>query len=94
MGMIVEASIASRTPAELATGAADDDARQDEHHAGDTQQMGEIPQAERRAAVRVDVGHQVDGHIKDTRDDHHGEAKLAGRGEAPKLIHPALYRQH
>ena len=82
----------SRALAELATGAVDDDARQDEHHAGDTQQMGEMLQAKRSVVMRVDVGHDVDGHIKDSRDDHHGESKLAGQGKAPKLVRSALYR--
>jgi hypothetical protein len=91
MGMTVEASIASRSLAELATGAASDDARQDENHAADTQQMGEVLRAECRMAVRLNVGHEVDGGIGDPRNHHHGEAELAGQGNPPKLFQRALY---
>jgi hypothetical protein len=45
MGMTVEASISSRSLAELAAGAVDDDARQDENHAGEAENVGEVRQA-------------------------------------------------
>ena len=85
----------SRALAELATGAADDDARQDENHAGDTQQMGEMLRAQHRmGGMRVAPAHEVDGDVADPRSNHQGEAELAGKGEAPKLFETALYRQH
>jgi hypothetical protein len=92
MGMTVEASIASRSLAELATGAADDDARQNEDHAGDTEQVGEMLRAECRMVVRVAIGHEVDRDIECAGDEHHGEANQADRRHVSHLFQPVLYR--
>jgi hypothetical protein len=55
--------------AELATGAVDDDARQDENHANDAEQVGGVLQAE-PVVAGVIGGHQVNGNVAD-RSHHH-----------------------
>jgi hypothetical protein len=79
MGMAVEASIASRTLAELAAGAVDHDASQDEEHAGDTEQVREVLRAEVTVMAGVHIGAQMHRDVEDTGDHHHGETDLAWR---------------
>jgi hypothetical protein len=95
MGMTVEASSASRSLAELATGAVDDDTRQDEDHAGDPEDVGEMLRAE-PVMAGVRAGHQVHGDIEGTCPDHHHEPELAEARDPTKLPSrpTALYRWH
>ena len=78
--------------AELATGAADDDARQDEQHAGDTEQVSHVLQAELRVVVHGDVGHEMHADIEGTGSHHQAQAQLARQRNPTELAHPALYR--
>jgi hypothetical protein len=90
MGMTVETSIASRALAELATGAVNDDARQDKDHAGDTRQVRQVLWAELAMAF-VRTGKKVNDDVEDAGEHHHSEPELADRRDATKFVHD-LYR--
>jgi hypothetical protein len=85
MGMTVEASSASRSLAELATGAVEDDARQDEDHAGDAEDVGEMLSAH-AVMARVRAGQQVHGDVESTCPDHHHEPELAEARDPTKVL--------
>jgi hypothetical protein len=86
MGMTVEASSASRSLAELATGAVDDDARQDENHAGDAEEVGEVLRAE-AVMAGVRAGQQVHGDVEGTGPDHHHQPEPADARDPTQLLH-------
>jgi hypothetical protein len=80
MGIGVETSSFRRRAAELATGAVDDDARQDKDHADDAEQVSGVLEAQ---AVKpcVPTCRRVHQHIDEPGDGHqeHPTGLIAGR---------------
>jgi hypothetical protein len=68
MGIGVETSRLGRRTAELATGAVDNDARQDEDHADEPKKVGRVLRAETTTGVLA--GCQVHDNVECTRGDH------------------------
>jgi hypothetical protein len=96
MGIGVETSRLWPRTAELATGAVNDDAREDESHADDAEQMGGVLWAEPVVAGVV-AGHRVDDHVEGTGARHQEQATAAKEREVMDLCEPPpgpLYRQH
>jgi len=91
MGMTVEASIPSRALAELATGAVDDDARQDEDHAGDTEEVREVLRAELVMAC-VRTAEHMNDDVEDAGKHHHHEPEHADQRDPTKFLDLSLYR--
>jgi hypothetical protein len=81
MGIGVETSRLGRRVAELATGAVDDDARQYQDHAGDTEEVGRVLRAE--LVVRgMGSGHQMHDHVKHAGREDQQEPDTARRRES------------
>jgi hypothetical protein len=96
MGIGVETSTLGRRAAELATGAIRDDARQDENHADDAQQVGSVLRAD-PVMTGVRAGGQVNDHVEDARGDHQEQPDAAHRRKGSCLVEepvPIVYRQH
>jgi hypothetical protein len=96
MGIGVETSWLGRRVAELATGAVDHDARQDENHADKAEKMGGVFKSEAVVAGVIN-GCQVDDHIETTGRHHEEQAAAAQEREFADLPEPLrhrLYRQH
>jgi hypothetical protein len=96
MGIGVETSRLGRRAAELATGAMCDDARQDEDHADDAQEMGGVLGAE-SVMPGVLAGRKVHDHVENTRDYHQLQPHATQRREGTYLKNELLalfYRQH
>jgi hypothetical protein len=93
MGIVVETSIGGRSRAALAADAVRDDARKDEDHACDADQVSGVLAAEplvsvvaaRRAEMDHDVENSTHGHERQTDEDH--ERKPPG---LPRKV----YRKH
>jgi hypothetical protein len=92
MGMAVRTSMVGRARAAMAADAVDDDARQDEGHACDADEVRDVLRREPpvnvvldRAEVDHDVEHAPDGHRGEADEHHHRKAC-----ERPE----PLYRKH
>jgi hypothetical protein len=93
MGIGVETSRLGRRAAELATGAICDDARQDENHADDAEQVGGVLRAERVAGVLA--GRQMHDHVERTCGDHQQQRNAGEPRKGGCLATIAVfYRQH
>jgi len=90
--MTVGASSTNRSLAELATGAVDDDARQDENHAGDAEDVSQMLRADAVMAgvpAREEVSHDVEA----TGPDHRHQPEPAHAWHATQVApHSPLYR--
>src|SRR5574338_17683 len=98
MGMAVETSTCLglwRRNAALVTGPAHDEARQDEDHAGDTDQMGQVLDSEVVGVVvrRMREPEPVDDDVESAASGHHGEAEQHQDGESAREPE-RLYHQH
>jgi hypothetical protein len=96
MGIGVETSWLGRRVAELATGAVDDYARQDENHADDAEEVGGVLQAEAVVAGVV-ARRRVDDDVERAGRHHQQQAGAAHEREGTDLPEPlrhSLYRQH
>jgi hypothetical protein len=72
--------------AELATGAVDDDARQDEDHADDAEQVRQMLRAEVLVPMcGVGIGRQVDGDVEGQGPDHHDQSEAAEIRDDPSF---------
>ncbi|MGQ0608793.1 MAG: hypothetical protein ACT4OQ_10080 [Chloroflexota bacterium] len=92
MGMTVEASIPSRALAELATGPVDDDARKDEDHAGDTEEVHKVLWAGPVMAC-VRTAEDMNDDVGDAGKHHHHEPEHADQRDPTKFPHHlSLYR--
>jgi hypothetical protein len=78
MGIVVETSRGIRRAAELATGAVHDDARQDENHADDPEQVGDVLRAE-PVVVGIGAGRRVNDHVH-RAGRHHQQQADPGHG--------------
>jgi hypothetical protein len=96
MGIGVETSTLGRRAAELATGAVDDDARQDEDHADDAEKVGHVLQGE-PVVPGVAAGCQVHNDVEHARGDHEQQPNATERWEGGCLENEPIanfYRQH
>jgi hypothetical protein len=96
MGIGVETSTLGRRSAELATGAVNDDARQDQDHADDASEMGGVLRAE-FVVPGVLAGCKVHDHVKSASRDHQQQADAAHNWGVARLDKEPLagfYRQH
>jgi hypothetical protein len=96
MGIGVETSTLGRRAAELATGAIGDDTRQDEDHADDAEEMGDLLQGKPVVPV-VAAGCQVHNDVEHARGDHQQQPNPAECWEGGCLENEPIanvYRQH
>jgi hypothetical protein len=96
MGIGVETSRLGRSAAELAAGAIDDDARQDEDHADNSQQVGGVLETE-AVMPGVLTGSQMHDNVERTRRHHQQQPEATQRREGTRLEDDPLacfYRQH
>jgi hypothetical protein len=93
MGIVVETSMVGRSRAALAADAVRDDARKDEDHARDTDQVSDVLAAEslvrvvaaRRADVDDNVEGSTHGHERQADEDHERQPEGPSR---------EVYRKH
>jgi hypothetical protein len=90
MGMAVETSMAGRDGAAMAAGAVDDDARQDEGHAGEANQVRDVLGADHGVGL-VAQRREVEHDIEDAARGHEAEAQEHHDRERSQVAH-VLYR--
>jgi hypothetical protein len=85
MGIGVETSMTIRARAAMAAGAVQDEARQDQGHAGDPDHVGKVLGAEAGMGF-MRGGLKVDHHVQPATDGHDQQAEEHQRRQSPKRL--------